>query len=227
MIYTVISDYRKLIFDSCEESFLSSIKPELSEYIKKPNSEEQRLARLGGYLLLYRAVRFLFGREDFEIDFGECGKPRFVSGGAAEGLSFNLSHSGGLCAVTVTDEAGEIGVDLQERIDDKRIERLKERFLNYESNALSSIEPIYLFGAFAPDGNCLFAGIPHQSLIKGDVVSEPTDSWSLTEAILKCDGRGFSARGEILKDTSPFSAETVRFNYKGVPYSVSTVLKSF
>ena len=143
-----------------------------------------------------------------------------------EGLSFNLSHSGGMCAVTVSDGGEDVGVDLQERIDRDRVERLKERFMNYSLKDLDPTEPIvYLFGAFSHDGNCMFAEIPYRSLVKGDIKEEATDMWSLTEAILKCHGGGFCQAREIMKELSGFASETVRFNYKGKLYSISTVTK--
>ena len=227
MIYTVIADYKRLSYEAAIKTGMYSSLPEaLRLYVEKPGSDEVRLSRLGGYLLLYHTVRFLFGKADFDVAFSENGKPHFISGKATEGLSFNISHSGGLCAVTVSDDGREIGVDLQERIDRQRAERLKERFMNHSLSGIASTEPIsYLFGAFSQDGNCMFADIPYRSLVKGDIKEELTDLWSLTEAILKCHGGGFCQAREIMNDISSYASETVRFNYKGKLYSLSTVTK--
>ena len=227
MIYTVIADYRRLSFEEANKgSVYNSLSDTLKEHINKPNSDEVKLSRLGGYLLLLHTVRFLYGKEEVDIGFSENGKPVFLAGKSAESLRFNISHSDGLCAVTVSDENEDIGVDLQTRIDSQRAERLKERFMNYSLKGLCPLGGVeYLFGAFSADGNCIFANIPYRSLVNGNIKEEPTDLWSLTEAILKCHGGGFCQAKEVMKDISDYKFETVRFNYKGRFYSVSTVIK--
>lgn len=226
MIYTVIADYRRLSFDAAVEGKLFSSLPEnLRNYIMKPSSDEVKISRLGAYLLLYHSVRFLFGKEDFEISFTENGKPVFTSEGQSNRLSFNLSHSAGLCAVAVSDEGNCVGVDIQEKIDRERAERVKSRFMNYTVKGLSELESVYLFGAFSPVGNCMFAEIPDRSLAVGNIDEEPTDLWALTEAILKCDGGGFCKAEKIMADLSSYSSENVRLSYKGRIFSVSTVCK--
>ena len=90
---------------------------------------------------------------------------------------------------------------------------------------MDGAEPVYLFGAFAPDGNCMFAEIPYQSLKRGEPSTDLTDKWSLTEAIVKCDGRGICKKEEIINSLSDHTYETLRLNYKGKSYSISTVKK--
>jgi len=226
MIYTVIADYRKLSFEAVSAGRLySSLPAELREYIEKPSSDEAKASRLGAYLLLFHSVRFLFGKDALPVCFSENGKPGFSSEDPHSALRFNLSHSGGLCAVALSDEGGDMGVDIQEKIDRERAMRLKERFMNYSIRTLAKIEPIYLFGAFSSDGNCMFAEIPDRGLALGNINEEPTDLWALTEAILKCDGGGFCRAKDIMKDLSAYSAEIVRLSYKGRIFSVSTVCK--
>ena len=112
MLYTVIADYRKLLEEITNDegeivSPFSHFKSEIKEYIKRPKTKEGKLARLGGYLLLFHTVRFLFGKTmNFEIGFTEEGKPYFTSE-EMKNLSFNISHSGGLCAVCLSE--GKIG----------------------------------------------------------------------------------------------------------------------
>lgn len=223
MIYTVIADYRKLVKEAVTSGKIYYFLPEnVRERIEKPKSEEVMLSSMGGYLLLYHVVRFLFGKEDFNINYREDGKPEFVIHEGSLPITFNISHSGGLAAVCVCDEGYDVGVDIQESVDPERAERLGKRFLDFDINVKTELETVYLFGAFAPDGNCMFAEIPYRSLKKGDHCTDITDKWSLTEALVKCDGKGFCQRDNVLDSLEKMCSETVKISYKGKSYSVST-----
>ena len=225
MIYTVIADYRKLIPEALLERGIFSLLPEnIRAHVDEPKSEEVRLSRAGGYILLYHVVRFLFGNSfELNISFTDDGKPLLVHKENEENIAFNISHSGGLCAVCLSDDGGSVGVDIQEKIDDEKALHIKDRFLSHTIPEMGAAEPVYLFGAFAPDGNCMFAEIPYQSLKKGDPSTDLTDKWSLTEAIVKCDGRGICKKEEIVNSLCGYSYETVKLCYKGISYSISTV----
>ena len=224
MIYTVLADYGRLDYDLITDGRLFSSFPEgLKSYIQSPSSNEVRVSRLGGYLLLYRAVRYLFAKEDFEIEFSESGKP-FFSGKAGE-VKFNISHSGGLVAVSVSDDGGEVGCDIQEEVDAERAGRISRRFPTEGLGELSSTSPVYIFGAFSADGECMFAAIPPSSLKTGDPERIFTDGWSLTEAIVKCHGGGFCRHAEIMSERSLYAAETVGLSYRGKRFSLSTAVK--
>jgi 4'-phosphopantetheinyl transferase len=90
------------------------------------------------------ALRTILGRyldqdpAQIELSLGEQGKPHLV--GAADALSFNLSHSGSLALVVVA--AGrEVGVDV-ERIDPRRdVLALAERALGPEGAAAVRAAP--------------------------------------------------------------------------------------
>ncbi len=226
MIYTVISDYKKLLpeimsLEGGINSPFSLLPDELKEYIREPKSEEVRLSRLGGYLLLFHTVRFLFGEMKFDIAFDERGKPHFKDE-KIKNIGFNISHSGGLCAVTVTDEPISVGVDIQEFVDKEKEDRLKDRLYSGEIKPDIRVEPIYLYGGFSAFGDCIFAEIPYTSLKLGDPNSCFTDRWSLSEAVMKCDGRGFGAFTEIEKLLNTTPSETVLLSYKGKRFSIST-----
>ncbi len=229
MIYTVISDYRKLLPEILTEeggidSPFSLLPEVLKEYIKKPKNEDMRLSRLGGYLLLFHTVRFLFGEFDFDIDFNENGKPYFKNG-ITKGLSFNISNCEGLCAVTLSDDISCVGVDIQSDISEEREKKLKERFFNGKIDCRENIEVIYLFAGFSAYGDCMFAEIPITSLKHADPNECFSDRWSLCEALMKCDGRGFGAIGDIGALLEELRFQTVGISYKGKRYSLSTAVK--
>ena len=227
MIYTAIADYRRLLPEIIEEkegiSSPYSLFPEkLRSYISSPKSPEVRQSRLGGYLLLFHTVRFLFGRTDFKIEFTEAGKPYFDSSELKD-LSFNISHSGGLCAVCICDEGKAVGVDIQEEIEKEKAERIKERFYEGEIPMEESPDPVYLFGGFSSFGDCFFAEIPSEGIELCDPSESFLDRWSLCEAVMKCDGGGFASYGNIEKLLSKTKRQTIRLTYKGKKYSLSTV----
>lgn len=227
MIYTVCADYRKLLPGITDEeggisSPFSLFPEELREYVRRPKTEEGKLSRLGGYLLLYHTVRFILGRVDFKIEFSKEGKPYFASSEMKD-ISFSISHSGGLCAVTLSDEGGKVGVDIQQETDTKKAERIKERLYQGELSTGRLYDVVYLFGGFSAFGDCMFAEIPPVALKFGDTGCDFTDQWSLTEAIMKWDGRGFGAYTELTSLAKASFSETLRLSYKGERYSVSTV----
>jgi 4'-phosphopantetheinyl transferase len=79
-------------------------------------------------------LRVILGRyldaapASLQFDLNEHGKPRLV-GDAAEALSFNLSHSGGLGLAAVT-RGRAIGVDVEQMRADVRHGRLAKRFFS-------------------------------------------------------------------------------------------------
>ncbi len=234
MIYTVIADYKKLLPEIILEeggvaSPFSLLPAELQNYIRTPKNEESRLSRLGGYLLLFHTVRFLFGEFDFEIGFNESGKPHFTSEKMKD-IFFNISHSEGLCAVTVSEDNMPVGVDIQAEADKEREKKLSERFeklLSKDGQIITpekgkKTEPMYLFGGFSAYGDCMFAEIPISSLKQGHTERDLTDRWAFAEAVMKCDGRGFGAVSELEKIVKDTKTETVKFTYKGKSFSVCT-----
>lgn len=227
MLYTVVADYRKLLSEIIDgeggiASPFSHFPEELKSYIRMPKTEEGKAARLGGYLLLFHTLRFLFGKAEMKIELTERGKPR-LSSEELSNISFNISHSGGLCAVTLCDDGGEVGVDIQEQIDSEKTQRVKERFYTGGFFGKELNNTVYLFGGFSAFGDCMFCEIPYSSLRRGAPESDFTDRWSLSEAIMKWDGRGFGAFGEIETLSRDSYFESVKISYKGKKYSLSTV----
>ncbi len=228
MIYTVISDYKKLLPEILTEegeiaSPFSLLPDKLKEYIKKPKNEEARMARLGGYLLLFHVTRFLFGELDFEIEFNDFGKPYFKNESMKQ-INFNISNKSGLCALTLSDEPCDVGIDIEEKTDEQTADRIVKRLPDFGITK-KKLEPVYLFGGFSSFGDCMFAEIPSSSLHKGCPEADFTDKWTLFEALIKCDGRGFAAFTELERLSEISASETVRITYRGKSFSVTTAIK--
>ena len=121
----------------------------------------------------------------------ECGKPYF------EGsyLKLSISHNEDFVAIAYTKSA-DIGIDIEGEIPAEKEEKLSKRFpsitsLDLEKNSKNDDDDtkIYFFemsenGRFEP-----LSPIPADDSF--------TAKWTAAEALLKCDGRGFSALGEL------------------------------
>lgn len=169
----------------------------LSDYVSssgKKNLEE----RLAASTLLYTALCYLKNRGEIEcvgaLKKGEHGRP-YLDGGDAK---ISISHSDGGVALAVSKDR-EIGVDIENEIGPERAERLEKRFFREEKLSENTFENATLPKKIGGEN------VKAYSLKNGELVSEkilPTDGsftskWTVCEAIMKCDGRGFSALHEI------------------------------
>jgi 4'-phosphopantetheinyl transferase len=81
------------------------------------------------------ALRVLLGRylgtrpEDIAIALEDGGKPRLANEHAANGLHFNLSHSGELALIAVA-LGGEVGVDVEQLREVSNLERIAQRYFH-------------------------------------------------------------------------------------------------
>lgn len=169
----------------------------LSDYVSssgKKNLEE----RLVTSTLLYTALCYLKNRGEIEnvgaLKKGEHGKP-YLDGGD---VKISISHSDDGVALAVS-KTSEIGVDMENEIDPERAERLEKRFFREEKISKNALENASLSKRIGGEN------VKAYSLKNGELVSEkflPTDDsftskWTVCEAIMKCDGRGFSALHDI------------------------------
>lgn len=169
----------------------------LSDYVfssGKKNLEE----RLATSTLLYTALCYLKNRGEIDnvgaLKKGEHGKP-YLDGGDAK---ISISHSDGGVALAISKDH-EIGVDIENEIGPERAERLEKRFFREEKLFENALENATLPKKIGGEN------VKSYSLEKGGLVSIkllPTDGsftskWTVCEAIMKCDGRGFSALHDI------------------------------
>lgn len=161
------------------------------------------------------AEKYSLAYGELEVSRTPAGKP-YINGIC---LYFNLSHSGDIVALAISTDR-DVGVDVQLKIDPTRAERLSSRFFTtpIATDTLGDVEYLY---ASADDSGIVFqnitrdnaesaypaagrsvsiAAVAPDSTVDALVLSdgdEYTVRWSIGEAILKCDGRGFEAIGEL------------------------------
>lgn len=130
--------------------------------------------------VLFSALLKDFSLPEAEILRTECGKPYFE----AEGYpAFSISHSGGLIAVAITRDGGRVGIDV-ESADRLCNTRLSDRFFS----------GLRLTGEGGPE---IRTSLPEGASL-APAADTPTSRFTLGEAIIKCDGRGFAVAGEAV-----------------------------
>ena len=139
-------------------------------------------------------------REPLTFEKYDIGKPYFTG----TNLRVNVAHNEKFVVIAYA-KYGEIGVDIESEIDEEKAEKLSKRFPNIgllkaEQKGDGSIGKILAFEMSAED---VFTPI---SLASADCSF--TAKWTAAEAIMKCDGGGFSALPELQKlgdDMNTFS----------------------
>lgn len=119
------------------------------------------------------------------------GKPCFTG----TNLRLSIAHNEDFVAVAYA-KCGEIGIDIESKIDEEKAQKLSKRFpqiasLEIEQNKDESREKVI---AFEMSDKGIFTPL---KLTSAD--NSFTAKWTATEAIMKWDGRGFSALMEIPK----------------------------
>jgi 4'-phosphopantetheinyl transferase len=134
----------------------------------------------------------------------ERGKPRLRDGGG-DGLQFNLSHSGGLALVAVTQQA--VGVDVEAIAPRQNLAALAQRSLPAEDAAA--------VGAAAPDQQLAAfyaAWVRHEARLKclGTGLGSPAPPAAVAIAPLDV-GPGYAAAVAVLgSDIGPLRCRTLR-----------------
>lgn len=213
MIYTFITDSKNYEYfmknrDCRFWQPLSLITEEISSYIFDSKNPEVCRERFAAYSLLFSAAERFFGVRIKEILRGERGKP-YVSKYDGDGkIFFSISHSDGLCAVTVSDE-GEVGVDIQSEPNPDTAKRLYGKY--FEGISFEQAEPFSEITVACPidGGDFDFSKSLDENFgvsnLKNAEKNEDTDlltkkfleAWTISEALLKLGGVGFSEIGKL------------------------------
>ena len=190
MTLMFLSDVRAI----CPESVMASgIFPEGLAGRLCHGTGEAVKERVGAYALLSFAMEKYFGAHlsELDIEVGTEGKPRLCG---RSDLRFNLSHSGGFAALIITDEGREVGIDIEPPTDSVRRERLSSRMsdvLPDIKNIVETLDIVPVTLAMDSLGRC------SESMYAAETRSADGERfetrWTLLEAVIKCDGRGFSA----------------------------------
>ena len=219
MIYTIIYDTRKrdfshLIKEDCriERQSIPDFSEEIREYIDKAKNSLVREERYSAYSTLLYSLKCLYGIENPRIMREKDGKPRLVS----HDVFFNISHSDGLVAVSLSDKC-DIGVDLQSEISPEREERLSARFLSGFSFLPHPLEISYLY---LENGRFFTLDLP---MAKGDKF---TERWTTFESVLKLTGDGFGAASDIEKIGQNVKTDTRVIRLDNILFSLSNSIKN-
>ena len=215
MIYTVISTINEMDCRILRQPCLY-LPAEVERYILDTKNNKTREERLTAYTLLSASLEKFCGINDWNIEKNAYGKPILVTKGKENNLYINISHSEGVVAVVLSDE-GEVGVDLQSEIPPGTEDRLKKRFFAFDIRTADNFTPAYFFF----DRECNFTELAINPIEKISF----TDKWSLSEAVMKCDGRGFSSLPELEKLQREMDITVKRFSLDKVNYSLSVAKK--
>lgn len=174
------------------ENLIKKLPENLYKRVTETKNSELRLERA----LAYSLLNFVTAEE--EVYFTEQGKPRLKSGEKYT----SISHTGGACAVIVSDD-GEVGIDIEAATEEAvtRSKKAMARFFPF-----ANLNPSKLSDLAVDDVSIHYMSFKDDGITEdetsGYTVTEysgPLYFWVSAEALLKADGRGFSAAGEVEK----------------------------
>ena len=219
MIYTIICDtknrdFSHLIKEDCriERQSIPDFPEEIREYIERAKNATIREERLAAYSTLLYSLKCLYGVENPKIVREKDGKPRLVS----HDIFFNISHSNGLVAVSLSDKC-DVGVDLQSEISPEREKRISARFMSGFSPLPCPLEIEYLY---LENDRFFTLDLP---MAKGERF---TERWTCFESVLKLSGDGFAAASDIVKIAQNTKTDTRVIKINNSLFSLSNSIKN-
>ena len=155
--------------------------------------------------MLYTALSKKFELSMIEIKKTAEGKPYFDGVGYP---AFSISHTEGAVCVAISDTAESVGVDIEKCTERLRNKRITDRFFPHLTPCENEINDIEI-------------------LTERESRIEPSaDSvFTLGEAIIKCDGRGFAVAGEAAELAKVMKKASFKINLHGTRYALSVAIK--
>ena len=141
------------------------------------------------------------------------GKPYFDGAD----IKISIAHNENFVLVAY-DENAEIGVDIEGKISTKKAENLAERFPQISSLKIDAEDE--KISTFLMSRKGYFESI---NLTPAD--DGFTTKWTAAEAIMKCDGRGFSALPEIEKLAENMKISNLAFESETTKEYISVAIK--
>ena len=200
---------------------LTDLPQNIKEYAESAKNESVKEERNLAYTTLLCSLKAFFEINDPVIERDVDGKPYLKQEGEKR-VYFNISHSDGAVVVALSDE-GEIGVDIQSQVDEKKAEKLEKRYLS---------DLIYVNDRFVD--NILFCEMVDECIyfIKSESGSLTTDSfsekWSVLESLLKLFGKGFGGLSLLsdISKTAKTQVQSINLNNKNYSLAVSVLRKN-
>lgn len=200
----------------------TSLVASLEDYVSasgKKNHEERMLVAILLMESLGHMRCFNYEcREPLTLEKYDIGKPYFTG----TNLRLNIAHNEDFIVIAYT-KCGEIGVDIESEISEEKAEKTAKRFpqidsLKTEQNGDGSIDGILAFEMLKED---TFTTL---NLSKAD--NSFTAKWTAAEAIMKCDGRGFSALGDLGNIKNSMSLSTFKTEKNDKKIYISLAIKN-
>lgn len=226
MIYTVISDTlgRENLIECKKDCRLLrqseiSLPENILKYIDKSKNPGVKEERLLAYTSLFGSLKLFFDIDEPKIGRQDNGKPILLSHNERN-INFNISHSDGMVAVTLSDE-GEVGVDIQAEIVSGRQEQLDKRFLSDLQIKSENLSVDFYFCTLS-NSTLEFRKI---ELRLSDGKSF-FDRWTALESVLKLDGGGFGSLSFAPVLMKNVKTDIRKINLLNKSYSLSNSIKN-
>ena len=210
MIYLIIAD-KDSIKKDCLDMWQSCnlFSGEIKEYISNTKNQKTKNERILSYTALLSSLKELFSVENIKLERNKNGKPYIKD----SSIHISISHSDETCAIALSNE-GEIGVDIQCRVDEERGERLSKRFLSEIQPRQDEMNIKYLYMTLTENA-ALFSEI---CLIK-DNETDFLTKWVYLESVIKAYGLSFSDISKISELEQ--NTKTTIFNSKNYKIAVT------
>ncbi len=214
----------------CEVLPCPALRSEVISHILGAKSEKLRRERTAAYISLSAIADDLFKKTP-EISWTEYGKPFYKD----ENIYFSLSHCENMVAVSISDKEF-VGVDIEGEISSERAERLEKRFFRETEFSVKPLNVFYMFAELSAAGclcfyeiledrgdGLLFTDIDKAAIRPIGISESFSAKWTLSEAVMKCEGSGFSSLRELNKLLGEASADIRKVMTETEEYYLSTV----
>ena len=216
---------------------------ELADVPPSINVEQRTSASFAAYMSLEVLYEVCFRERMPKIKRTEHGKPYFDENPHC--VHFSISHTETHAVALLTDE-GECGVDIEEEVSSSRAATIERRFLSGIDFSLASFNTRpEIIAARLPSplgARELCELTPRMPVTELDRVAyqrgerelcelwitnglEPISRWTLLEAVLKADGRGFAAYKSVGEIIPSCTARHYVFTDNGKSFYISLAIK--
>ena len=173
-----------------DKEILDNLNKGLQKRVLLAKNENQVREKSYTYALLLKALFHSGYKGEVMLGSGKFGKPTLCD----EDYLISLSHTDGLCAVAISDE-NEVGIDVEKLRENERMKLLAQRFLkgfSYKAKEPFGVAELYLYD-YKEDSLLEILKDVKECGESFDL----THSWTAAEALLKCDGGGFSSLASL------------------------------